>query len=381
MTISQPSPKATVLLTCRAGFESAARDEAHVLLGSFLSRVKPGLDSACGFLTAEPAVSQEELAPHVSRVLRRQMKGADESGFSPACGPVFLHDVILGYEVDFPKGTHDRLGPLKLAVQECVSEGEGPLPSQVLSELGQIHVRGADPAAGVPGLDRFVKKFQTVLLQHFGTKDQGNYELIVIFLNYERAVVALRERVDAEVLQLRGRVPRLQNAPSRSGSKLTEALRFFQVEAPQGSAWAVDLGAAPGGWSAVLVEAGYQVMAVDNGALSLELLETGRVRHFTEDAFRFQPQRPVDLMVCDVVDKPQKTINLVSKWVEKGYAKHFVFNLKLPMKKHYSEVSQCLTALRTAIESLGWSAEIDAHHLYHDRQEVTVWVKLRGRIS
>ena len=54
---------------------------------------------------------------------------------------------------------------------------------------------------------------------------------------------------------------------SRARHKLEEAIDTFRI--PVGRATrALDLGAAPGGWTAVLVEAGATVVAVDPGALS-----------------------------------------------------------------------------------------------------------------
>ena len=107
-------------------------------------------------------------------------------------------------------------------------------------------------------------------------------------------------------------IPRLRfprGAPSRSGLKLVEALLHFVGEDDLPSRMragrvAIDLGAAPGGWSQVLAARGLRVVAVDNGPIAREVLATQLVEHRREDAFRFRPDRPVDWMVCDVVAAP-----------------------------------------------------------------------------
>ena len=54
---------------------------------------------------------------------------------------------------------------------------------------------------------------------------------------------------------------------SRARHKLQEAIDTFRIPV-SGATQVLDLGAAPGGWTAVLVEAGASVVAVDPGALS-----------------------------------------------------------------------------------------------------------------
>lgn len=72
-------------------------------------------------------------------------------------------------------------------------------------------------------------------------------------------------------------IPRLKaspEAPSRSALKLEEALlRFVSEEKMQPGMHAVDLGAAPGGWTWVLMRRHVRVIAVDNGKIAPALLE------------------------------------------------------------------------------------------------------------
>ena len=169
------------------------------------------------------------------------------------------------------------------------------------------------------------------------------------------------------------------NAPSRSTLKLEEAMHEFvpakkwPVLLREGMT-AVDLGAAPGGWTYQLVERGMRVTAIDNGPMGELLMATGLVDHQKADGFKFQPPRQVDWLVCDMVEKPQMVTELMAKWLSQGWTRRSIFNLKLPMKKRFQEVSTCLALLKDSLDNAGRQYEIQAKHLYHDREEITVCV-------
>ncbi|MGI9574096.1 23S rRNA (cytidine(2498)-2'-O)-methyltransferase RlmM [Alloalcanivorax xenomutans] len=168
-------------------------------------------------------------------------------------------------------------------------------------------------------------------------------------------------------------------APSRSALKLEEAmLRFLGRGRPEGVHTAVDLGAAPGGWSWQLARLGIKVTGIDHGRLDTRLLEEYPVRHVSADAFTWRPERPVDLVVCDVVDKPARTQSLMLKWLTQGWARTALFNLKLPMARRYRESRVLLERLAEGLEKQGLAARINAAHLYYDREEITVWVDTRA---
>lgn len=172
-------------------------------------------------------------------------------------------------------------------------------------------------------------------------------------------------------------IPRLRfprGAPSRSTLKLDEAFRTL-LSAEEQVLWlrpgmrAVDLGAAPGGWTFQLVQRHISVIAVDNGPMDAALLDSGLVEHRREDGFRFRPARPVDWLVCDMVEQPQRVVALVGDWLADGACRSAVFNLKLPMKKRQAMVATCLASLR---DRLGASLLLRCKQLFHDREEVTV---------
>lgn len=174
-------------------------------------------------------------------------------------------------------------------------------------------------------------------------------------------------------------IPRLRQprgAPSRATLKLEEAWHHF-VPAHEwdsrlgGGQKAVDLGAAPGGWTWQLVQRGMFVEAVDNGPMAEELMESGQVTHCREDGFTFEPKKPVDWLVCDIADKPARVANLIATWASRGWCREAVFNLKLPMKQRYAEVARLRERIEQKCEEAGLKVELAFKQLYHDREEVT----------
>lgn len=179
-------------------------------------------------------------------------------------------------------------------------------------------------------------------------------------------------------------IPRLKfpsEAPSRSTLKLEEAILTFIPQAEEkkrfsDSMTGVDLGACPGGWTYQLVKRGVFVYAVDHGKMAASLNETGRIEHCAEDGFKFQPpkRKTIDWLVCDMVEQPIRISKLIAKWLINGWCRETIFNLKLPMKKRYQEVQLCLNYLGDELAKNGFRFSIQAKHLYHDREEITVHI-------
>jgi 23S rRNA (cytidine2498-2'-O)-methyltransferase len=122
-------------------------------------------------------------------------------------------------------------------------------------------------------------------------------------------------------------------APSRAFAKLVEAeLRFGRRIAPGETC--VDLGASPGGWTWVARQRGARVIAVDRSPLREDLMADPAVTFVRGDAFSYQPDRPVDWLVCDVIAAPERSIELVLDWVRRRWARHFVVTIKLREGDH-----------------------------------------------
>jgi 23S rRNA (cytidine2498-2'-O)-methyltransferase len=174
-------------------------------------------------------------------------------------------------------------------------------------------------------------------------------------------------------------------APSRSTLKLAEAIDVFldkseQTRLLRSGMTAVDLGAAPGGWTWQMVKRGIRVTAVDNGPMKGVLAKHPLVEHLMQDGFKFTPRKAVDWLICDMVEKPAKVADLIGNWFVQGWCKHAIFNLKLPMKQRVVALDAALGGIRNKLNMDGISYKMVAKQLYHDREEVTVFLsKTRNR--
>jgi 23S rRNA (cytidine2498-2'-O)-methyltransferase len=177
-------------------------------------------------------------------------------------------------------------------------------------------------------------------------------------------------------------IPRLKmprGAPSRSALKLAEAIATFvgerERELLRAGMRAVDLGAAPGGWSWQLAHRGLRVTAIDNGPLKGEVRDDPLVTHLTTDGLKWRPSRAVDWMVCDIVERPSRIAQLVAQWIAEGGARRSIFNLKLPMKKRYEEVERCVAIIGDHLAKHRVRHCLVLRQLYHDRAEVTGFIE------
>lgn len=217
-------------------------------------------------------------------------------------------------------------------------------------------------------------------LLHPAAGDEGLC-LHVCFLDWTSAFVGYAAQANSPPWP-RG-IPRLrfhQDAPSRASLKLEEALlRFLSPDertrllAP--GMQAVDLGAAPGGWTWQLVRRGLQVTAVDNGPLAPDILKSDLVSHLCADGFSYRPKAPVPWMVCDMVEQPIRVADLVARWIEEGWCQQTIFNLKLPMNRRYQEVQRCLDLIRRRLGKKALRFSLTCKQLYHDREEVTACLR------
>ena len=241
-----------------------------------------------------------------------------------------------------------------------------------------------DAARELAGLCRSLNNALIAAMKRESLLDaQSPWRLHVCLTDAQTAFVA--EAEIASTSSWAGGIPRLRfpsAAPSRSTLKLEEALLTL-LDADERERWlkpamsAVDLGASPGGWTWQLVRRSISVIAVDNGPIDQGLIDSGLVTHLRADGFRYQPQSPVDWMVCDMVEQPRKVAARMAEWLAGGWCRFAIFNLKLPMKKRYDEVNLCRSLIEEAAAEAGKRIEWRARHLYHDREEITVFARVR----
>ena len=123
---------------------------------------------------------------------------------------------------------------------------------------------------------------------------------------------------------------------------------------------------------------GLTVTAVDNGPLAPSAGATGLVDHVRADGFSFRPPRPVDWLVCDMVEAPARVARLMGLWVGRGLCRRALFNWKLPNRDRVAEVARCEAVLGRELDRCGVPVTLRVRHLYHDRAEVTVYLEALG---
>lgn len=151
---------------------------------------------------------------------------------------------------------------------------------------------------------------------------------------------------------------------SRAENKLKEALSTFKVEL-KGGGIALDLGAAPGGWSKVLADYGYKVLAVDPANLDDRLENDPRIVHIRSKSQDLKLEEPLDLIVNDMNMDPQDTAEIMNELApllaEGGLA---ILTLKLPSSPKRS--------VQEAVDILKLRYDVKkVRSLSHNRQEVT----------
>ena len=162
---------------------------------------------------------------------------------------------------------------------------------------------------------------------------------------------------------------------SRAEFKLLEALEVFGLTLPT-KGRVLDLGAAPGGWTRLLLEAGLHVVAVDPANLDPRLKGQPRLEHYrgyAEDYLEhaIKARKRFDLIVNDMRMDARDAARLLGQASECLQRDGFVVSVfKLP---HATPDFHPVPTLKQALNLLSKHYGIvQARQLFHNRQEVTV---------
>jgi 23S rRNA (cytidine2498-2'-O)-methyltransferase len=346
----------SVLLYCRPGFEKECAQEItqRMLCLEVQGFVKAQPEQ--GYLLFYP-VDLEEILGAVKKLRFRDLVFARQM--------IFVGDFLQNLPPT------DRVG----AIQESITQS-----GQTFSD---VYLETADTNAA-KSLSGFIKKFERPLqtaLKSSGILQSGRRDLARLHLFFlDGTTLYWGYSFSGNASPWSMGIPRLRfpsGAPSRSTLKLDEAIGYF-VREPEKLLMpgmrAVDLGAAPGGWTYQLVARHIRTVAVDNGNLAPSLLESGIVQHVRADGFKYRPEKPVDWLVCDMVEQPSRIAALVGDWFAGGFCRYAIFNLKLPMKKRYECLDSCRALIAEKLGSTGQDWRLEFKQLYHDRAEVTGYI-------
>lgn len=159
---------------------------------------------------------------------------------------------------------------------------------------------------------------------------------------------------------------------SRAKFKLLEAEERFGLDFTQFRR-AVDIGAAPGGWTSLLLERGVEVTAIDPGDLHPSLQGHEKLTYLKKNASDVSlAEGAFDLLVCDMSWSPKQMAKLVSELLDAlqsgGTA---IITVKLMHKKPFQTVKETVAAFGEQMELLR------AKQLFHNREELTLYLKKR----
>jgi 23S rRNA (cytidine2498-2'-O)-methyltransferase len=297
---------------------------------------------------------------------------------------IFARQCLRSQQADVPLPGNDRVTPIIAAAKTF-------LPAMHDGPVAKIVIEYPDTNDG-KAQSKLAQAIQPLIGEQLRAAGLLNAHaktdaaLHVLLLPDRRALLGFGHA--AETSPWHNGIARLRmphDAPSRSTLKLAEAFHVFLGDEAErlltSEMRAVDLGAAPGGWTWQLINRGLHVTAVDNGPLKGDLVDNALVRHLREDGFRYRPRKPVDWMVCDMVEKPVRVAQLVASWFREGWTERCIFNLKLPMKKRLDEIRRCESLIAEAMEASGRRHELRFKQLYHDREEVTAFCRYLPRSS
>ena len=155
---------------------------------------------------------------------------------------------------------------------------------------------------------------------------------------------------------------------SRAEFKLLEAVEVFGLHLPAGGS-GLDLGAAPGGWTRILLKHDMRVLAVDPADLDPRVATQTAVRHVRQTAQRYldgsDEQFDVLLndMRMDALDSARVMLRAAGRLRGDGLA---VMTCKLPALQMAETSAAALALLRRGYAITG------ARQLFHNRTEITV---------
>ena len=110
-------------------------------------------------------------------------------------------------------------------------------------------------------------------------------------------------------------------------------------------------------------------------------MASGMVEEIKADGFKYRPDKPVDWLVCDMVERPMHIPRLICRWIREGLCRHSIFNLKLPMKQRYPMVVECRQLIEDELASQGIEFDLRMKQLYHDREEITCVLLTDRRVN
>ena len=202
-------------------------------------------------------------------------------------------------------------------------------------------------------------------------------KIISVFLNNDAAYVGLGTPQDNMSKWSGGMVhyKKEDTDISRAKYKLMEAIQVFGIDMSKIKT-AIDLGAAPGGWTSVLLEYGIKVLAVDTGDMHESLRKDPNFSFAKINVADLSiANGSFDLLTSDVSWNPINTAKMLIDKLEilneGGIA---VVTIKLMTDKVLKTINEVKKIYGTAFDIIA------AKQLFHNRDEITLYMKKKKLI-
>ncbi len=349
------------IIYCRPGFEQEAAEELR----------------ACTE-TDDGKKLFDKITPMKGYVLATSKSGAPLRALAKITFDrlIFARQMLFGFATVRNLPERNKLEPIMAVLAESLPNGSKF--SQVMVEtidLDQGNEIGKFCKTFQPHMERALKKAELLT-----DRPPGLPRLHVFFPDYKHCQLAVSFQDNSSAWNMG--IPRLRlpkDAPSRAWLKIDEAMQVLLGESERAHLLrpgmkAVDLGAAPGGWTRYLIDKGMVVWAVDHANLAKAIAESDHVHHERSNALTFKAPTHIDWLVCDMVEQPRRVADLICRWFKEHRCRYALFNLKLPMKKRFAETERCLSHIHQQLPRGSGRFVVRAKQLYHDRKEISVLI-------
>lgn len=236
-----------------------------------------------------------------------------------------------------------------------------------------VHIRktaDATPEENASELRHLLEQRLMGLQSDFTVQDAD--KVVSVFWTAERLYAGISVPTD-NLSDWNGGAVRFQREEgqiSRAKFKLLEAERVFGIDFTAFRS-AVDVGAAPGGWTSFLLDKGLQVTAVDPAKMDPSLQNIPNLKVVKKNAadVKFKPNE-FDLLVCDMSWSPKLTAKLVIGMLDAVVPGGTVIvTVKLMNKKPLALIKEVINTFEESRMQVQ-----RAKQLFHNRDEITLYM-------
>ncbi len=328
--------------------------------------------------------SNQQYAPYAMEEIRRLVDGASFTPLSP--GEVFLMNTPLDRQTVLQTITQQE--PIFLRHLQAVDgtidiSGEATDLERLSDMLGAealsfkdkrtaVHIRRHPKTAFLFSAADTKAALDAKLIE-FGAVPalQDPERIIAIYASPDKLYIGFGSPRDMLSDWAGGavRFQREEGQISRAKFKLLEAEKAFGLQYAKHQK-ALDIGAAPGGWTSLLLERGLRVTAIDPADLHPSLSAYPTLTYLKRNASEVKlAEGSFDLLVCDMSWSPMMMCRLVLD-LEQALVKGAtaIITIKLMHKKPMQTIRDVISRMSTAFVLQ------KAKQLFHNREEITLYL-------